>query len=170
MIFRVIAVTGGLAGAAGLSQFPEYSQQYTQRLSGAVDELSGVVAQFDADAESLGLSRDEALAELSLGSRMGQARAQSMGQVMERHARLSANLTSLKTSTALQKALNPMHFSDPEVARSTWADFKPAVPVTPEGAGFAGVGFVAGYGLLAGLMAGLGRVFRRRSRPQPAQA
>src|SRR6056297_1940475 len=105
MIFRVIAVTGGLAGAAGLSQFPEYSQQYTQRLSGAVDELSGVVAQFDADAESLGLSRDEALAELSLGSRMGQARAQSMGQVMERHARLSANLTSLKTSTALQKAL-----------------------------------------------------------------
>src|SRR6056297_2592375 len=107
MIFRVIAVTGGLAFAAGLSQFPEYSQQYTQRLSGAVDELSSIVMQFDADAESLGLSRDAALAELSLGSRMGQARAQSMGQVLERHARLTADLAALKSSTTLQKALKP---------------------------------------------------------------
>jgi len=170
MIFRVIAVVGGLAVGAGLSQFPEYSQQYTQRLSGAVDELSSVVAQFDADAESLGLSRDEALAELSLGSRMGQARAQSMGQVLERHARLSADLAALRDSTVVQKALNPMYFSDSDVARAAWADFTPAMPVTPAGAGFAGVGFVAGYGLLAGLMAGLGRLFRRRSRPQPAQA
>ncbi|WP_306155374.1 DUF2937 family protein [Roseovarius sp. MMSF_3281] len=170
MIFRVIAVIGGLACGAGLSQFPEYSQQYTQRLSGAVDELSGVVAQFDADAETLGLSRDEALVELSLGSRMGQARAQSMGQVLERHARLSADLTALNESTVVQKALKPMHFSDSDVARAAWADFKPAVPVTPEGAGFAGVGFVAGYGLLAGLMTVLSGMFRRRSRPQAAEA
>ncbi|MRU14257.1 DUF2937 family protein [Roseovarius sp. A21] len=170
MIFRVIAVTGGLACAAGLSQFPEYSQQYTQRLSGAVDELSGVVVQFDADAESLGLSRDAALAELALGSRMAQARAQSMGQVLERHARLSADLAALKGSTNIQKALNPLYFSDADVARAAWGDFKPAVPVTPEGLGFAGVGFVAGYGLLVGLMAGLGRVFRRKERPQAAEA
>ena len=170
MIFRVIAVTGGLACAAGLSQFPEYSQQYTQRLSGAVDELSAVVAQFDTDAASLGLSRDEALAELSLGSRMGQARAQSMGQVLERHARLSADLAVLREATVVQKALKPLHFSDSDVARAAWADFKPAVPVTPEGAGFAGVGFLAGYGLLAGVMAGLGRVFRRRPQRQAAEA
>jgi hypothetical protein len=170
MIFRVIAMAGGLVCAAGLSQFPEYSQQYTQRLSGAVDELSGVVAQFDADAESLGLSRDAALAELALGSRMAQARAQSMGQVLERHARLSADLAVLETSTVVQKALKPLYFSDSDVARAAWADFKPAVPVTPEGAGFAGVGFVAGYGILAALLTGLGRLFRRRSHRQAAEA
>src|SRR6056297_384815 len=170
MIFRVIDVTGGLACAAGLSQFPEYSQQYTQRLSGAVDELSSVVMQFDADAESLGLSRDEALVELALGNSMGQARAQSMGQVLERHARLSADLTVLRDSTVIQKALKPMHFSDSDVARAAWADFKPAVPVTLEGAGFAGVGFVAGYGVLAGLLAAFGGIFRRRPQRQAAQA
>jgi hypothetical protein len=170
MIFRMIAVSGGLACAAGLSQFPEYSQQYTQRLSGAVDELSSVVAQFDADAESLGLSRDQALAELSLGSRMGEARAQSMGQVLERHARLSADLAALKTSTNVEKALNPKYFSDSAVARAAWADFKPAVPFTPEGAGFAGAGFLAGYGLLAALLTGLRRLFRRSSRPRAAEA
>ena len=170
MIFRVIAVTGGLACAAGLSQFPEYSQQYMQRLSGAVDELSAVVVQFDADAASLGLSRDAALMELSLGSRMGQARAQSMGQVLERHARLSADLSILKELTVTQKALKPWNFSDSDVARAAWADFKPAVPMTPEGIGFAGVGFVAGYGALAGLLSALGRLFRRRQRPKVVQA
>lgn len=170
MILRAIAMVGGLACAAGLSQFPEYSQQYTQRLSGAVDELSSVVVQFDTDAESLGLSRDAALAELSLGSRMAQARAQSMGQVLERHSRLRADLASLRGSTVVQKALKMRHFSDSDVARAAWADFKPAVPVTPEGAGFAGVGFVAGYGFLAGLMAALSRVFRRRPQRQAAEA
>ena len=170
MIFRVIAVTGGLAFAAGLSQFPEYSQQYTQRLSGAVDELSSIVMQFDADAESLGLSRDAALAELSLGSRMGQARAQSMGQVLERHARLTADLAALKSSTTLQKALKPMHFSDSDVARAAWVDFKLAVPVTAQGVAFAGVGFIVGYGLLSGMMSGLARIFRRKPRGQAAQA
>ena len=44
MFMRAIAVAGGLAGAAGLSQFPEFSQQYVQRLGGAVDELTAVVA------------------------------------------------------------------------------------------------------------------------------
>ena len=170
MIFRAIAMVGGLAGAAGLSQFPEYSQQYTQRLSGAVDELSAVVEQFDSDAEGLGLSRDAALGELAMGGGMARARAQSMGQVLQRHTRLSADLAGLRKSTTFQKALKPRYFSDSDVARAAWSDFKPAVPVTPEGLGFAGVGFVAGYGVLAGLLAVLGRIGRRRSHPQAAKA
>lgn len=170
MIFRAIAMVGGLAGAAGLSQFPEYSQQYTQRLSGAVDELSAVVEQFDSDAEGLGLSRDAALGELAMGGGMAQARAQSMGQVLQRHTRLSADLAGLRDSTTLQKVLKPRYFSDSDVARAAWGDFKPAVPVTPEGLGFAGLGFAAGYGVLAGLLAALGRIVRRKSRPHPAQA
>ena len=65
MLVRAITLAGGLTGAAGLSQFPEFSQQYIQRLSGAVDELSRVVAEFDADAAALGLSRGEALDQLA---------------------------------------------------------------------------------------------------------
>ncbi|MEL7345872.1 MAG: DUF2937 family protein, partial [Pseudomonadota bacterium] len=64
-MLRILALAGGLAGAAGMSQFPEYSQQYTQRLAGAVDELSTVVADFDASALASGLTRQEALAQLS---------------------------------------------------------------------------------------------------------
>ena len=49
-MFKILAVAGGLAGAAGLSQYPEFSQQYTQRLAGQVDALGLVVADFEASA------------------------------------------------------------------------------------------------------------------------
>ena len=53
MILRALTLAGGLTGAAVSSQFPEFSQQYTQRLGGAVDALAVVVADFDAMALAL---------------------------------------------------------------------------------------------------------------------
>ncbi|NRB05388.1 MAG: DUF2937 family protein, partial [Rhodobacteraceae bacterium] len=47
MLGRAIALAGGLAGGLSLSQFPEFSQQYLQRLGGAVDALAVVVTDFD---------------------------------------------------------------------------------------------------------------------------
>ena len=58
---RALATLGGLGLAIACSQFPEYAQQYEQRLGGAVDELRIIVADFDADARKFGLSREEAL-------------------------------------------------------------------------------------------------------------
>ena len=46
MIIRAITLAGGLAVGAGASQFPEFSQQYAQRLGGAVDALGEVVRGF----------------------------------------------------------------------------------------------------------------------------
>lgn len=168
MISKGLALAGGVCCAAALSQFPEYSQQYTQRLSGAVDELSGVVAQFDGDAQQLGMSRTEALKDLSGGTAMAKARAQSMGYVLARHERLSAHLQELRTASAASAALTGWRYLDPELAQKTWADFKPAVPATVPGVGFAAGGFFAGYGLIALLMGGVGRL-RRRPQPTPAE-
>jgi len=162
MIIRAIALAGGLAVSAGVSQFPEYSQQYMQRLSGAVDELSGVVAQFDADAAGLGLSRADALDELRAGSRMGEARAISMGYVLKRHQRLSRDLAVLKESTVAGKLLNANHLMDLELAREAWGDFKPAVPLSAAGLAFAGLGFLTGYGVVGGIVKGVARLRRRR--------
>lgn len=168
-MIRALAVAGGICVAGASSQFPEYSQQYMQRLSGAVDELSAVVAQFDADAQGLGLSRAQALDDLAQGGRMGEARALSMGRVLSRYDRLSRDLAVLKDSTALDRALNAWRLSERDLARATWADFRPALPVSVEGAGFAGAGFGLGYVLFAGLLAGVGRLVRRRPAPTPAE-
>ena len=59
---RAVASIGGLGLALALSQFPEYAQQYTQRLGGAVDELRVITEEFDRAASAGGLGRDAALA------------------------------------------------------------------------------------------------------------
>ena len=166
-MIRVLAVAAGLSGAAGLSQFPEFSQQYTQRLSGAVEELDRVVAGFDADARRLGLTRQAALADLSQGGRMGAARATSMQEVLARHARLSAELASAKASGVMDKVMMLNTYLGSDVARGTLRDFQPAVPVTAGGLGFGAVGFTLGYGLVLALWGGAAWLLRGRRRPAP---
>jgi outer membrane murein-binding lipoprotein Lpp len=168
MIVRVIAVMGGLALGTGLSQFPEYSQQYLQRLSGAVSELDGVVARFDADAADLGLDRQAALAEMRATGGMAEARAESMAYVLERHRNLSRDLAALTAEGPAGKVLNAWRFTDPKLARATWAAYRPALPLTLQGAGFAAAGLMAGYCLFGGLCAGIGRLAGRRRMAGPA--
>ncbi len=76
MILRALTLAGGVAGAAVTSQFPEYSQQYLQRLGGAVDALHEVVADFDASAQAVGLSRSDALAQMTGTAFMERRRAE----------------------------------------------------------------------------------------------
>ncbi|WP_272009360.1 DUF2937 family protein [Roseovarius sp. ZX-A-9] len=165
MLLRAVTFAGGLAGAVGLSQFPEFSQQYTQRLAGAVDELSRFVAEFDADAAGQGFTRQDALEDLRQGGQMGAARAQTMARTLARHTRLSADLAALREAGPFTRAYRARSFTDPEIVRATWGDFRPAMPLTFEGAVFAGFGFLGGLGLLGGLIAFIRLPFRRK----PAQ-
>ena len=165
MILRILTLAGGLAGAAGVSQFPEYSQQYLQRLGGAVDELSRVVADFDASAAAEGLSREAALAQM-VGTDFVERRRADMERTIDRHDRLSADLAALRGTSPFQRAVQPQRFTDRELAQRAWDDFKPAVPVTVEGLSFAGIGFLGGALILSGLIRLLRLPFRRR-RPAP---
>lgn len=162
MIGRTMVLAGGLTGAAAFSQFPEYSQQYTQRLGGAVDALAEVVADFDADAAEVGLSREAALVDLAQGGQMGAQRAETMVETIDRHRRLADDLAALREAGPFTRAAQAGRFMDAEIARAAWADYKPALPLTFEGGVFAALGF-AGFGLmLAALIAALRGLFRRR--------
>ncbi len=163
-MMRALALAGGITACAGFSQFPEYSQQYYQRLSGAVDELAVIVADFDRDATSLGLDRGAAIQQLELGSAMGEARALSMSRVFKRHDRLSEDLSQLQGRTSLERAFTPWRFTEPKLAQETLADFRPAVPLTFEGIGFAAMGLAVGYGLISIVFGFLANLFRRKDR------
>lgn len=160
-MLRVVALAGGLAGAAGMSQFPEYSQQYTQRLAGAVDELSVIVADFDASASAAGLTREAALAELS-GTAFLDRRQADMGRVIARYERLSASLDAMRAAGPFGRLALTPQVADAEIAAKAWEDFEPAVPLTAAGAGFAGIGYAGGWLVLAGVWAVLRMPFRRR--------
>lgn len=158
---RILAMAGGLAGAVALSQFPEFSQQYVQRLSGAVDELRTVTLAFDTAARVGGLSREAALDELR-GTGFGDRFSDDMRTRLIRYDRLNADYQALAEAAPLERLGRFWHFRDPQLAQRTWDDFRPAVPVTGEGLTFAGIGFAGGWLLVSLVLAAL--VGRRRVR------
>ena len=159
---RFLALVGGLAGAAALSQFPEFSQQYLQRLAGQADALAAVMTTFDNSAAKAGLTREAALAELS-GTTFREAHQADMRDTIVRADRAAADLTLLRAATPLERLTLPQRFRDPETLAATWADLRPAMPVTAEGFISAGIGFVAGWGVIGGLLALIASPFRRRA-------
>ncbi|MGB3243113.1 MAG: DUF2937 family protein [Sulfitobacter sp.] len=161
MILRALTLAGGLAGAAATSQFPEYSQQYTQRLGGAVDALGVVVADFDASALAVGLSRADALAQMR-GSDFLERRRGDMARTIDRYADLQANLTALTGEGPFMRAYHLPQMTDGQIARAAWDAYQPAVPLNFAGIGFGAVGLLLGMGLTGLLLRVLAWPFRRR--------
>ena len=160
MLQKIILVGALTTGVAG-SQFPEFSQQYLQRLGGQYDALSQVAADFDASAKSAGLTREAALAEIKGGAFQDAHRA-DMAHVFTRLDRITADLTLLRAAGPLERMALPQRFRDVETLSATWADFRPAVPVTMDGAIATIAGMIAGWLGLTGIFALLGTVFGRR--------
>ena len=160
-MWRVLAILGGVSGAVALSQFPEFSQQYLQRLAGKADALAQVTAEFDATAAKNGLTREAALLSLT-GSQVALDHQTDLRADFARSATLTENLTSLRAASPLARLTMPQRFGDTETLQATWADFRPAIPATTDGAITAGIGYAAGWGGVAGLWSLLSRPFRRR--------
>ncbi len=167
MILRALTLAGGLAGAAASSQFPEFSQQYMQRLGGAVDALAEVVADFDASATAVGLSREAALAQMQ-GTVFLDRRRADMARTFQRYDRLRSDLAALQGEGPFMRAYHLPRLTDPQIARAAFEVYQPALPLNFAGALFACVGFVLGSLLLGVLLRLLAWPFRRRSVPNAA--
>ena len=162
---RLIAGTGGLALAIVLSQFPEYAQQYTQRLGGAVDELRVITAEFDRAAAEGGLDRQQALARYSAANDEFLAgRGSSMAATFQRYDMLSHTLAQIEGAGPVERLQSLPAYLDTDIGRRTLENYRPAVPVTMEGILYAGAGFILGYLVLSGLWRFVTLPFRQRRR------
>lgn len=162
MILRSLTLVGGLAGAAATSQFPEFSQQYTQRLGGAVDALGQVVADFDASAQAVGLSRQAALEQMQ-GTDFLERRRGDMSATIARYERLSADLITLQGQGPFMRAYHLPRLTDTQIASAAWDIYQPAVPLNFAGIFFAAFGFVLGGGLLGMVLKVLSWPLRRKA-------
>jgi hypothetical protein len=149
MIRNTLTLAGGALAALLGTQAPEFAQQYTQRLGGAVDELRRVVENFDRDARLEGLDRTGALARMAaspdpLFVRQGVTAAGTIG----RFERLAAHRVQLETASAAGRVAGLAQGLDWDLARATADDYRLAVPATVEGAGFGLAGFLAGFCLV----------------------
>jgi len=146
-MWRILAILSGVGGAVALSQFPEFSQQYLQRLAGKVDALTAIAVQFDATGAKNALTREAALAAMT-GSPILTDQQADMRATLAMQARLAENLATLRAATPLARLTMPQRLGDVETLQATYADFKPAVPATTEGAITAGIGYVGGWSLV----------------------
>jgi hypothetical protein len=162
---RSLSLLGGLGLGLALSQFPEYAQQYTQRLGGAVDELRIVTEEFDAAANAGGLTRQQALTRYE-GSTDDflSGRGASMERTFGRYDKLSGMLAEIEGADPWTRfKLLPEYF-DTEIGGRTLDNFKPAVPITPEGFIYAAFGALIGYAVVSALVNFVTLPFRRRRR------
>jgi hypothetical protein len=165
-VVRIIAFGLGIFGGIVASQGPEYSQQYRQRLGGAIDELQRVIARFDADASTNNETQESAIARLrsstdDLVSRQGVA----MQANVERLGRLQTHREAMNQAGPFARVALMLRDGDQDVMEAAYRDFEPAVPVTEEGLLSTAIGFITVWGGVL-LLAGFVRSFRRpRTRP-----
>lgn len=161
---KLVTLVAGLIGLSSFSQAPEFSQQYRQRLGGAVQELGVVVGDFDKNAKSALLSREEALGKLQ-GSKeqFVQDRGNSMGKTINRFDKLAIQQANLESSNGYMQPLFVLQNPDLELVKGAWSIYQPAIPLNKEGAVYGGFGALFAM-LLARLGIGGWRGSRRRAK------
>jgi hypothetical protein len=164
---RVLCV----AGAVIFAQFPEFLQQYLQRLGGHLDEARRLLAQFEAVAARSNLTA-EALARQT-AQNADAAVAKLSGVITDTIARvqhLESAQAALQNASLWTRPFAFLRHADADIARGTWGIFKPAVPTTVEGLIYALAGMVILLSLYHGAVKYPLRCWARRSRRLRAEA
>lgn len=156
MFLRTITLCIGVAGGVCAAQLPAFTQQYVQRLGGAVDTLAEIAADFDRSAASSGLTREAALAGMT-GSGFLDSRQADMRRSLARLDRLGADLAALESAGPFTRSYHLMQRADPQIARRALAAFQPGLPAGAAGLMFAAAGFLSTLAILRLLAALLPR-------------
>lgn len=165
---RILVMALSALSAVSFSQVPEFTQQYRQRLNGAVDELARVVMRFDADARAEGLGREAALtAYQDAPSGFLNRRGETVRVDIERLGRLSIHADDLERLDPIWRPLLVAREADRALLGGTLRQYRPALPLGLAGLVYGAVGLLAGLALSSVGLSLLGRIFGRR-RTSPA--
>lgn len=135
----------GVIGALLLAQFPEFFQQYTQRLGGRLDEVKRQVAALEQRAVRSGRDLPGYIDRFRTSDDpYMRLEGEHMEQLLVRRVRLAEAYVALTGADAWWRAPRFFVHFDWEVAASTTEAYRPGMPVTPEAAVYAGVGFLLG--------------------------
>ncbi len=149
MLRNLFPFLTGLLLAAGLSQFPEFTQQYTQRLAGAYFEIRDVADRFRADAAANGQTVATALDIYQASDdAFLRDRGASMDVVLSREAFLARHYQRLTDSRGFGALYEFLRERDNDIARAALGLYQPAVPLTFTGLAHAALGFLLGFALV----------------------
>lgn len=160
LLDRILCVVGAVL----FSQAPEFMQQYLQRLEGHLDEARLVLGRFQAAAAQAGMTLDQLVANARQNPdpSMGKL-ALVVGQTSARVEQLASADAALRGASTFSRPFVFLAHLDGEIAHSTLAIYRPAVPTTAEGLAYALAGVVVILALYHLLVRGpVVRVLRRR--------
>ena len=153
----------GLVGAVLLSQFPEFFQQYVQRLGGRLDEVTMQVQALDRRAGEAGKSTPDYVRGFLFHDEPDVRReGLALQALVQRRIALAGAYEALQGPDRWWRAGRFVEHFDWDIASSTFDAYRPAVPVTAEAGAYAG----AGFGSAAALFLALSGLFRRRRGPR----
>lgn len=163
VIQRLADGIGAVAGAAGLSQFPEFFQQYLQRLGGRLDQA---VVQRD---RIVAAANEHALAAADYVRRLSEhadpvvrSEGRNAAAALADAGRLQAMHDALAGASPLTRPVVFARDFDADLARATWEAFVPAVPLSAEALIYAAAGLLLGLALVALAERAFVTPFRRR--------
>jgi len=162
MLSRLVNGAAGLAGAGAFAQFPEFYQQYLQRLGGRLDQLALDLDRLLRDAVTLGRSLEAYLQELFASGTLAarQAAKRELERVDDAES-LRAAYDALANAGPFERPFVFLRHFDPALAGDTASIFTPAIPTSLEGGLYAALGLLVGLGLAAGSGAGVRRARAR---------
>ena len=164
LLDRVLCV----AGAVGLSQAPEFFQQYLQRLGGHLDEARRQLASYEAVATQSGITLQQLIDTTK--AQAAEPVAKLGGVIADTQARvesLAAAEAALRAASVWERPFVFLSHVDTDIAARTWEVFKPAVPVTAEGIVYAAAGMVLALALYQLALAWPARALMRRWKKAP---
>lgn len=139
-----------IAGAATLSQFPAFFQQYLQRLGGRLDQASVQAARIAAAARDHGLETTEYVRRLVANADpLVQSQGENVSAALADATRLRETFDALNAATPISRPLELARHFDENLTRATLEQFVPAVPLNPEGLVYAAIGMLIGLMILA---------------------
>lgn len=159
-----------LAGALLFSQAPEFFQQYTQRLAGHVAELQRHVDILKQLAKQSGKTLHDYIHKFISNSDPDFSNQGTMMQKMvDRLNDLTLSLQSMQTASVWSRPWEFVTHLQEDIAYGTMVHFKAGLPLTLEGACYAFIGMLVGFGIYSlgkALLTKLGRLFyTRRATP-----
>jgi hypothetical protein len=146
VLVRRLAVAIGLLFALVGAQLPEFAQQYRQRLGGALDELHRMIAEFDSEAASQALTRQQGVERLKANpDKLAQQRGEAVVEDIDRADRLTRQQEAITNGGPVTRLAGVFANFDSETAARAIRDYEPAVPVTSEAFVVGGVALAFGW-------------------------
>lgn len=125
-------------GTVLFSQIPEFMQQYLQRLGGHLDEARRQLEQFQHTAAQSGLTLEQLINQITANADLAVTKLGGvMTEAIARVDTLAAAQSAIQHASLWSRPFVFLQHSDTAIVRATWSVFKPAVPTTLEGLGYA---------------------------------